>query len=75
MATTDLLFPFHDTPRELEMVEYDQAYQEWWEVLERHPNKSCPPSVKGEHCMECQYLTGDQFYAWRRLMIINRKPE
>jgi hypothetical protein len=66
--------PFYDTDAELEYVEYQQAYDEWWDILQKHIGNRCPPSLSGEHCMVCEHSTGDPFYAWRRLMIINRQP-
>lgn len=72
-APDQYLFPPCDSDPELEYVEYQQAYDEWWQVLQEHPGKKCDLSITGGHCMQCEYVTGDPHYAWRRLMIINRQ--
>jgi hypothetical protein len=68
------LFPRCEEDWELDVVAVDEAFRNLNYVLGRHPGNKCLPSmeVPPGHCLVCEYHTGDPFFVWHQLLIINK---
>lgn len=68
-----LLFPRCEEDWELEEVAKEEAFERFVWVSKMHGGKKCLPSMDTPpgHCMVCEFHTGDPYFVWRQLMIIN----